>query len=195
MQKSFQHAARPFRSQQSGAVTRMWRSCQVQPSQKEHAIRAVCCKKEGMLLQPPRWCCVECAIHHVRNACEEQHRIYVARTSNNRVISSGDLYCCLLPQFEALRTCRSAFPIATPWMKQISRSLANFLLLLLHFRLRVEILACRKHALEIWFCLVIFSIVSQISGLYFDPNNLQTLKYWFAFWFNFFKRITDKAKY
>ena len=39
--------------------------------------------------------------------------IYVARTSNNRVISSGDLYCCLLPQCEALRTCRSGFPIAT----------------------------------------------------------------------------------
>ena len=30
-----------------------------------------------------------------------------------RVISSGDLYCCLLPQCEALRTCRSGFPIAT----------------------------------------------------------------------------------
>ena len=41
--------------------------------------------------------------------------IYVARTSNNRVISSGDLYCCLLPQCEALRTCHSGFPIATEW--------------------------------------------------------------------------------
>jgi len=30
-----------------------------------------------------------------------------------RVISSGDLYCCLLPQCEALCTCRSGFPIAT----------------------------------------------------------------------------------
>jgi len=39
--------------------------------------------------------------------------IYVARTSNNRVISSGDLYCCLLQQWEALRTCRSCFPIRT----------------------------------------------------------------------------------
>ena len=38
--------------------------------------------------------------------------IYVARTSNNRVISSGDLYCCLLPQCEALRTCHSGFLIA-----------------------------------------------------------------------------------
>jgi len=31
------------------------------------------------------------------------------------VISSGDLYCCLLPRCEALRTCRSGFPIATKW--------------------------------------------------------------------------------
>jgi len=37
----------------------------------------------------------------------------VARTSNNKVISLGDLYCCLLPRCEALRTCRSGFPIAT----------------------------------------------------------------------------------
>ena len=39
--------------------------------------------------------------------------IYVARTSNNRVIVACDLYCCLLPQCEALRICRSGFPIAT----------------------------------------------------------------------------------
>ena len=30
-----------------------------------------------------------------------------------RVISSSGLHCCLLPQCEALRTCRSCFPIAT----------------------------------------------------------------------------------
>ena len=34
---------------------------------------------------------------------------FKARTSNNRVISSRDLYCCLLPQCETLRT----FPTAT----------------------------------------------------------------------------------
>jgi len=39
--------------------------------------------------------------------------IYVTRTSNKRVISSGHLYCCLLPQCEASRTCCSGFPIAT----------------------------------------------------------------------------------
>jgi len=41
--------------------------------------------------------------------------IYVARTSNDRVIAAHDLYCCLLPQCEALRTCCSGFPIATKW--------------------------------------------------------------------------------
>ena len=40
-------------------------------------------------------------------------RIRVARTSNNGVISSGDLYCFLLPQCETLRTCNSSFPITT----------------------------------------------------------------------------------
>ena len=39
--------------------------------------------------------------------------IYVAWTSNKRVIAARDLYCCLLPQCEALRTCCSGFPIAT----------------------------------------------------------------------------------
>jgi len=35
------------------------------------------------------------------------------RTVTTRVISSGDLYCCLLPRCEALRTCLSGFPIAS----------------------------------------------------------------------------------
>ena len=34
-------------------------------------------------------------------------------TVTTRVISLGDLYCCLLPLCKALRTCRSGFPIAT----------------------------------------------------------------------------------
>ena len=113
-------AARDFRSQQNGAVTRMWRSCRVQLSHKERAIGVVRCK-EGMLLQPLWWCCVDCAIHHERDVREKQKYMCVARTSNIRVISSGDLYCCLLPRCEALRTCRSGFPIATQrileWVK------------------------------------------------------------------------------
>ena len=46
------------------SLTRMLRSCGVQPSHKERAIGAVRCKKEGMFLQPLRWCCVDCVIHH-----------------------------------------------------------------------------------------------------------------------------------
>ena len=41
--------------------------------------------------------------------------MYAVRTTNNRVILSGDLYCCLLPQCEALRIWRSGFLIATKW--------------------------------------------------------------------------------
>jgi len=65
------HAAWDFWSQQSGAVTRMWRSCCVKPWQREHAISAVRCKKEGMLLQP----------RNVKMHCSLPH----------------NPYCCLLP--------------------------------------------------------------------------------------------------
>jgi len=67
------HAVRDFRSLQNGAVTRMWRSCQVQPSHKERAIGVARCKKEGMLLQPLRWCCLDWVIHHEQDVREEQH--------------------------------------------------------------------------------------------------------------------------
>jgi len=45
----------------------------MQPSQKERAIDAVHCKKEGMLLQPLSWCCVESAIHPKHDVHKEQH--------------------------------------------------------------------------------------------------------------------------
>ena len=41
--------------------------------------------------------------------------IYVARASNSKRDCEDDLYGCLLPRCEALRTCRSGFPIATKW--------------------------------------------------------------------------------
>ena len=49
------HAAQDFRSHQNGAMTRMWRSCQVQPSHKEIARsvqfvvkrRGCCCNLSG----------------------------------------------------------------------------------------------------------------------------------------------------
>ena len=78
------HAALDFGLQQNGAVTRTWRSCWVQPSHKERAINVVRCKKEGMLLQPLRWCCVDCAIHHEWDVHEEQKDICVVHASNNK---------------------------------------------------------------------------------------------------------------
>jgi len=38
---------------------------------KKCVIGAVHCKKEGMLLQPLGWRCVECAIHHERDVRDE----------------------------------------------------------------------------------------------------------------------------
>jgi len=38
---------------------------------KKHAIAAVRCKKEVMLLQPLRCHCIECVIHHERDVYEE----------------------------------------------------------------------------------------------------------------------------
>ena len=65
-----------------------------------------------VLLQPLRWCCVKCLIHHERDAREEQHHTYMWR--EQEIEWSWHVnYCCLLPQCEALRTCRSGFPIAT----------------------------------------------------------------------------------
>ena len=57
-----------------------------------------------------RWLCDS---PRTRCACRTTPHIYVARTGNNRVIMACELYCCLLPQCEALRICRSGFPIAT----------------------------------------------------------------------------------
>jgi len=37
-----------------------------------------------MLLQPLRWCCVDCVTHHERDVREEQDHIFVARASNNK---------------------------------------------------------------------------------------------------------------
>ena len=61
------------------------------------------------VLQPQRWRCVECVIHHEQDVREEQQYIYLARTNNNIVITVHELYCCLLAKCEALRTCRSGF--------------------------------------------------------------------------------------
>jgi len=51
---------------------------------KEHAIGVVRCKKEGMLLQPLRWRCDDCVIHHKRDVRKELHYICMARARKKR---------------------------------------------------------------------------------------------------------------
>jgi len=89
------HVAWNFRSQQNGAVTRMWRSCRVQPSHKERVIGVFHCKKEGMLLQPLQWRCIDCVIHHERDVCKEQKYMCMAQASNNkRLRCMISVACC-----------------------------------------------------------------------------------------------------
>jgi len=118
-----------FRSQQNGAVTRMWRSCRVQPSYKERTICVARCK---------RGCCCNHSVGVALNVwfttnsmCAKKNaNTYAARTSNNRVIAAHDLYGCLLPQCEALRTCRSGFPIVTLYCACFQSSSKPYTLLL-----------------------------------------------------------------
>jgi len=48
------------------------------------------------MLQPLRWCCVDCVIHHERDAREEQKYVCVEQASNNKRDCEHELYCCLL---------------------------------------------------------------------------------------------------
>jgi len=44
-----------------------------------------------------------------------KNNTHVPRTSRNRMSTTWDLYCCLVPQCEAVRTCCSALLITTKW--------------------------------------------------------------------------------
>ena len=73
-----------------------------------HEISIHCCKLTvGVALNMRYTTNGICAKNNTKN--------YGAWRSNHRVIMACDLYCRLLPQCEALRTCHSDFPIATKW--------------------------------------------------------------------------------
>ena len=57
---------------QSGAVTRTWRWCQDQLSQKTWD-KCGSLKKGGYILQTLSWHCVQCSIHYEKGVREEQH--------------------------------------------------------------------------------------------------------------------------
>ena len=77
----------------------------VRSRDKDHALIQVCCCNLSVEVAlnvrfTTKWMCAKNNTYIL---------VYVARTSNSRVISSGDLYYCLLPQCETLCTCRSGF--------------------------------------------------------------------------------------
>ena len=108
-----------------------------------------------LLLQLLRWHCVECVIHHARDEREEQHHTYMWR--EQAIIEwslACELYCCLLPQGEALRICRAGFLIATS-DKETSRCHRFALLALLWKRIWIQCCSlqntgCSKHLVIIW---------------------------------------------
>ena len=73
--------------------------------------RVVHAKIAKVLLQPLRWCCVDCVIHHERDVREEQHHRYIWR--EQAIIEwswhvNSIVACCHSAKL-------SAFPIATKW--------------------------------------------------------------------------------
>jgi len=66
--------------------------------------------------------------------------VCVAWTSKNRVVPSGYLCCCLLPQCEALHTCHSGFPIVTlPTV--VVKSLQEIINIVLHLIVGIRLLS------------------------------------------------------
>ena len=113
---------RPTRSQSTGSVSSIsaaadrlyssshWRSC---------GRHACCCNLSVR---------VALNVQFTTNGmCAKNNtHLHVARTSNNIVSTTCDLCCCLLPQCEALHTCRSGFPIATvlaAWLHEVNQLL------------------------------------------------------------------------
>jgi len=60
------------------------------------------------------------------DACEASEQLIVLANGDDK----SDLYCCLLPQCETLRTCRSGFPTAT--MAQSDNAFRQVMSILLH---------------------------------------------------------------
>ena len=72
------------------------------------------------LAQPWCKCCslsvsIVLNVRFITNGMCMKNNTQVARSSRNKMITTWDLYCCLVHQWEALGTCCSAFPITTKW--------------------------------------------------------------------------------
>jgi len=78
--------------------------------------------KQILALQPAVWgnlqpgppsLCNDSSLH--LSFSDNSKATAVSQTSKNRMRTTWDVYCCLLPQCEALHTCRLGFPVTTKW--------------------------------------------------------------------------------
>jgi len=60
---------------------------------------------------------LECVMHHKQDV--HTYNTHVAQRSNNRMMTSCDLYCCLLPQCEALHAWHLSIPITKPSQQRL----------------------------------------------------------------------------
>ena len=125
--KLYAFATWPFQTQQSGAMTRMcckggarcnfhkkwWNQCGL----LQDGVNVIATSQLALHLK-----CDSLGMVCVTNS---KTQIFVEQTSNNRVISSGDLYYCLLPWCEALYTWHSSFPIATQEIYRVFHNCLN----------------------------------------------------------------------
>jgi len=72
-------------------------------------------KSSPTLLQELQPLSVVVNVRFATNGMCVKNNTHVARTSRNKISTTWDLHCCLVPQCEALRTCCSAFLITTKW--------------------------------------------------------------------------------
>ena len=105
--------ARAFQSKQSGAVTSRESGARCNLHKKNVGSVQFIAKRRGCGCNLSVGVALKVRFTMNRMCAKSNTQIYMARTSNSRVISSGDLCCCLLLQCEDLRTCCSSFSIAT----------------------------------------------------------------------------------
>jgi len=66
-------------------------------------------------MNPTLKVCEHNRVAHASVCVKNNNIIYVVWASNSKSDCEHDFYCCFLPRCEALRTCRSGFPIVTKW--------------------------------------------------------------------------------
>ena len=114
-------------------------------------------KKEGMLLQPLWWCCVDCVIHHERDVCEEQHHAYMWR---EQVIIEWSWHVnCIVACYHRTKLCAYA---ARDFRSQHHHNLWRLCLNVCYVLDLTFVL--------LYYCFILcYVVICYLCGLYFQP--------------------------